>query len=626
MLDDAPAPGASAPGGKLTGGAESAQAVLGPGLARLYASPLPASRKGALYNAFSYPTKISPETIAVFLAAHTKPGETVLDTFGGSGTTGIAALLCDKPTDLMKQMAADAGVNPVWGPRHAIVQDIGVLGSFVAGTLCAPRDPAAFEAAAAALIDKVEGELPDLYSAQAPDGQPGTVRHVIWTDFLSCDQCEQETSFWDAAVRFEPLRLLDTFVCPHCGHESPMETTSRATDVELDPILKREVVTRKRRPVRVHGKTGKKNWQREATDDDIRRCADVDFGNLPRSAPVTELAWGELHRAGYHTGISHLHHFYTRRNFLAMARLWEAIEEFPEDMRQPLRFLVLSYNGPHATLMTRVVVKTGQRDFVLTGAQSGVLYVSGLPVEKNIFEGLRRKTKTIRDAFTMTQGSASTVRVVQGSSTHLELPDGSVDYVFTDPPFGDYIPYAEVNQISEAWLGTTTDRAAEIVVSGSGGKSVETYGRMMAEVFAEVARVLKPDGRATVVFHSAKADVWKVLSQAYSAAGLGVEATSVLDKVQDSFKQVVSTVSVKGDPLLLLRKSRVDALEPSAGGAILQSILQEAEQLGADGASRETSPERLFSVLVGRCLAAGVPVPMNADGFYAEVRRRRSAA
>ncbi|MFC3119830.1 DNA methyltransferase [Jhaorihella thermophila] len=41
---------------------------------------------------------MSPEAIALFIAAHTKPGDTVFfDGFAGSGTTGLAALLCEKP-------------------------------------------------------------------------------------------------------------------------------------------------------------------------------------------------------------------------------------------------------------------------------------------------------------------------------------------------------------------------------------------------------------------------------------------------------------------------------------------------------------------------------------------------
>ncbi len=82
----------------------------------LYKAPLPSARTGPLYNAFSYPTKISPEAIAVFIATHTNPGATVLDAFGGSGTTGLAAMLCDRPTEAMHKMAKDMGVTPV-GPE-----------------------------------------------------------------------------------------------------------------------------------------------------------------------------------------------------------------------------------------------------------------------------------------------------------------------------------------------------------------------------------------------------------------------------------------------------------------------------------------------------------------------------
>lgn len=81
----------------------------------LYKAPLPSARTGPLYNAFSYPTKISPEAIAVFIATHTKPGATVLDAFGGSGTTGLAAMLCDRPTEAMRKMAQDMGVIPFAG-------------------------------------------------------------------------------------------------------------------------------------------------------------------------------------------------------------------------------------------------------------------------------------------------------------------------------------------------------------------------------------------------------------------------------------------------------------------------------------------------------------------------------
>jgi hypothetical protein len=123
-------------------------------LASVYSKPLPSTRSGALYNAFSYVTKISPEAIAVFIATHTKPGDKILDVFGGSGTTGLAALLCDKPSEVMIQMALDLGVEPQWGPRHAVVHELSTLGAFVATVLACPIDPQKFEVAAKQLLAK----------------------------------------------------------------------------------------------------------------------------------------------------------------------------------------------------------------------------------------------------------------------------------------------------------------------------------------------------------------------------------------------------------------------------------------------------------------------------------------
>jgi hypothetical protein len=278
--------------------------------------------------------------------------------------------------------------------------------------------------------------------------------------------------------------------------------------------------------------------------------------------------------------------------------------------------------------MTRVVIKKSQKDFVLTGAQSGVLYVSSLPVEKNVFEGVRRKVETFKTAFATVAGSRSSVVVRNASSAKLDLEDKSVKYVFTDPPFGDYIPYAEINQLSEAWLGKVTNREEEIIMSAAQGKGVTEYGALMAQVFAEISRVLADDGKATVVFHSSKAAVWQALMQAYQDAGLTVEICSVLDKVQTSFKQTVSTVSVKGDPLLLLSRNTLARALPSpvAGesDAIIDSLLSKARRLEVN--DKERTVERLYSRYVSSCLERGVSAILNAEPFYSLVRSLRGFA
>lgn len=591
-------------------------------LHKLYAKPLPSTRSGPIYNAFSYPTKISPEAIAIFIATHTKPGDLVLDTFGGSGTTGLATLLCDKPTPSIKKMAADLGIKPTWGPRRAVLYELGVLGAFISKTMCKPPPATDFDKAAKQLIDMAQTSVGWMYQAEDPNGLVGKIRHTIWSDVLICPECENESLYSDVAVKRNPLRFIDKFVCPHCRKETSLGQVERATENVIDPLAKRNITVKKRKPAIVYGQTNGKNWQRKATEEDTTNLKQIARKPIPKCVPLVRMEWGDLHRNGYHKGISHVHHFYTPRNLLAIAKLWESIDRFEPSIQDALRLLVLSYNASHSTLMTRVVAKKDQADFVLTGAQTGILYISSLPVEKNIFEGLRRKAKVLREAFAAVSDSNSEVQVFNASSTKLQLADNTVDYVFTDPPFGDYIPYAELSQINEAWLGTATRRTDEIIVSPAQGKDVSDYARLMGSVFAEIKRVLKDEGKATVVFHSAKAAVWRALAEAYTRAGLVVKASSVLDKLQVSFKQVVSSVSVKGDPLLLLAKEqcppvelslRADGSEPLMKEVLGRAALEIEE-------SKERTAERLYSRYVSRCLETGIPVTMNAASFYDQVR------
>jgi len=582
----------------------------------LYRNPLPSTRTGALYNAFSYPTKISPEAVAIFIATHTKPGSLVLDTFGGSGTTGLATLLCDRPTDGMKRMAASLGVQPEWGPRTAHIYEVGTLGSFVAETLCNPPDPETFERAARELLTQAKSTLGWMYTIQGPDGQEGSLRHNIWSEVLVCPYCAMETSYWEAVVRREPLRLEESFMCTSCGKQISVAKCERATETIIDEFIGQRVERRKRVLVQVYGQSGKYKWKRPPLDHDKSLFASCDKVPLPLSSPKEEIVWGDLHRAGYHTGISHLHHFYTRRNFLCLSTLWESVDGFSSDVQNALRLLILSYNATHSTQMTRVVVKKGQSDFVLTGAQSGVLYISGLPVEKNVFEGISRKISTIRHAFESVHRSKSKVIVKNQSSEQLDLPNSIVDYVFTDPPFGGYIPYAEVNQINELWLGRTTDRSKEVIISHAQDKDVQRYGEMMSAVLDELARVMKPGGLASIVFHSSRSDVWNALVKAYTDAGLSVKAASVLDKLQASFKQVVSEISVKGDPLLLLTKQRGGTANNEDPDRIVQEILSHPTEHDA---------KRLYSMYLAQCLERGADISIGAREFYTRAKKALEA-
>lgn len=99
-----------------------------------------------------------------------------------------------------------------------------------------------------------------------------------------------------------------------------------------------------------------------------------------------------------------------------MSKLWKLTETYAENISDALKLLLLSYNASHCTLMTRVVAKKKAKDFILTSAQSGVLYISKLPVEKNILLGLKRKVKPFAETYTMLQDCTGHVTIHNSSS------------------------------------------------------------------------------------------------------------------------------------------------------------------------------------------------------------------
>lgn len=576
----------------------------------LYAKPLPSSRSGAFFNTFPYPTKISPESIAVYIACTTKPGDIVLDAFAGSGSTGVAALLCEHPTKTMKELAKKLNVTPVWGARNVVLYEIGTYASFAIKTILSKIPSCQFAEAVDDFLKKAKNIIGNLYEATDPTGKIGIIRYVIWSEILICPNCHSEISYFNNGTSRNPVRFKDKILCPNCQKKYHIDEMAFSTEEYYDKLLQRKISRKKRVPAWIYGTTDGHNWDRQATEADVIRVKEIERDYFIDDIPQ-EIHWGELHRAGYHYGITHLHHFYTTRNYIVMSKLWELTATYTENIANALKLLLLSYNASHSTLMTRVVAKKNAKDFILTSAQSGVLYVSKLPVEKNIILGLKRKVKPFVNTYAMLQDCTGKVTIHNTSSVKMKEKNNSVDFVFTDPPFGGFIPYAEVNQINELWLKKVTCREDEIIISSSQGKDILTYQKLLMQVFSEINRVLKPNHYASIVFHAAKAKVWDAFSEAINGAGLQIVLTNILDKKQASFKQVVSDGSVQGDPVFLVKKSSTNKQTSKLTDKdILRSLL-------IDHITDQDFDKRVcFSWYINRCMELGIEIKMDAKQVY----------
>jgi hypothetical protein len=263
-------------------------------------------------------------------------------------------------------------------------------------------------------------------------------------------------------------------------------------------------------------------------------------------------------------GIASIADFYTSRNLQALALMWQEIMRVSDDrVRRALAF-AFTNTAWHGTRMRRFNARGGQRPL------TGTLYIPQLSSEANVLEVFRNKIGQLQRYYRSFQPHGVQAPAVQlGSATQLSsIPDGSIDYVFTDPPFGSNIFYADCNLIWESWLGRLTDMASEAVVNRSlsvekGGKSLETYAGLIGGAMREMARVLKPGGWATVVFHNTDGAVWQAIRDAAEQAGFSFHEAASLDRRQQSHKGYKGRSGIEDvahfDVVFNLRKSAVSA-------------------------------------------------------------------
>jgi hypothetical protein len=151
------------------------------------------------------------------------------------------------------------------------------------------------------------------------------------------------------------------------------------------------------------------------------------------------------------------------------------------------------------------------------------------------------------------------------------IGDGTIDYVFTDPPFGSNIFYSDMNLFQEAWLGVTTDHAQEAVIHTTGRKKLgaaDRYETLLCGAFREVSRVLKPGGFMSVVFGNSNGAIWGLVQRALRDSGFDAVPihVAILDKGQRSVKGLNSGSEgvVTVDLILTVRKPLAEeALQPA---------------------------------------------------------------
>ena len=480
----------------------------------------------------------------------------------------------------------------------------------------------------------MQDEIGWLYETHHADGETGRINYTVWSEVFSCPECAGEVVFLQEALDQETVRTRDRFPCPHCSVVLSKNNLQRSFRTRSDPASGEPWQRIRLEPVLINARAADVGRFGKPPDrNDLTNLERVENLPLPPEVPANAFPIERMYHGSRLApkGFTHIHHLFLPRAAHALAALWRSAQGHDEPrLRNMLLFFVEQAIWGMSLLARYAPNHYSQVNQYL----SGVYYIGSQIAEVSPWYILAGKLRRLSKAFKQPH-RGRTVAVSTGDCGALDLPDNVVDYVFTDPPFGENIYYADLNYMVESWHRVRTASGPEAIIDRAKGKDLTDYLRAMQRCFAEYWRVLKPGRWMTVVFHNSRNAVWNAIQEAMLAAGFVVADVRTLDKRQGSYRQVTST-AVKQDLVISAYKPNygLEARFELAAGTeegvwdFVRTHLRHLPVFVARDDRAEVIAERQDSLLFDRMVAfhvqRGVLVPLAAAEFHAGLATRFS--
>lgn len=596
----------------------------------------------ALYRAHGYHTKVPHLAIVPSILHYTKPGDIVLDGFAGSGMTGVAAQWCGvAPTDYRSQLEMEwtkAGwPKPEWGARRAVLNDLGPAATFIAAGYNLPFDVKKFARETERFLDAVDQELGWMYETRHTDGRVGRINYTVWSEVFSCPECSGNVVFFEQALDKKTKRVKDAFPCPKCRASLTKDTVERLFETRVDPATKLPWQRIRLEPALISYEVGEKEYEKSPDDHDRALLARIDNLPLDPEVPTIRFPLGQMYHGSRlgPKGFTHVHHLFLPRAGHALANLWRrACAEADPSLRRMLLFTWEQGVRGLSLLNRYKPIQYGKPGGSQVGLDMpGVYYVSSLTTELSPSYNFRGKVERLAVAFGRLNARSSSACCSTADCAALSLPEGTVDYIFTDPPFGANIPYADLNIMVEAWHRVLTSPEREAIFDSPKQKGLPEYQSLMRQCFEEYFRALKPGRWMTVVFSNSSNAVWRAIQEAMGIAGFVVADVRTLDKQQGSYRQVTSS-AVKQDLVIsaykptesLATKFSLGESSEMGAWAFVSEHLRNVPIFVPSADKGETVAERTAQMLHDRMIAfhvqRGLAVPISGPAFEVGLRER----
>ncbi|MDR2368483.1 MAG: site-specific DNA-methyltransferase [Deltaproteobacteria bacterium] len=618
---------------------------------RLFTSEVREDINDLIYKSHRHRTNMPHKEIMRYILHYTEPGDIVFDGFCGYGMAGVAAQLCGDRAEVMAlgyQVKADGTIlredtgkdgikkwlpYSTLGVRRAFLNDLSPAATFISYNYNAPVNPASFKREGYRVIDELEKACGWMYETSHYDEQPATINYTVWADLYVCSECSGEVAFVLDTVDGINVQERGTFTCPRCKAKLIKKRLERAWVNKFDAAIGETIRQAKTIPIwinySVNGLPGR--FEKIPDEVDFALISRIEGEDIPYWYPTSRTIEGRESKRYDPMGITHSHHFYTKRNLRLLATLRHMLSD--SNMEKQL-LCIMGDELENASKMHDIANSRLKFELPRTDGHFGsAIFVPLNQIECCVIPMLRSR---IDDVFLYLRKRDEITRQVifTSSSEKTLLLDDSLDYLIFDLPRGANNHFSKLNTLWEAWLKVLTNNAQETLENQTPETRLEDYRRLMVDCFREAYRLLKPGRWLTVKLSSTKVEVWDCVQAAITEAGFKLSNVSMYDKKEGGFKTV--TISAGG------RQELVISAYKSGGGFevrfqdewrtekgawdLVRGLLQELRVMkwrdGLPWYVKERQPRVLFDQIIALYVRNGIPVPISRRQFLIGLTER----
>ena len=199
------------------------------------------------------------------------------------------------------------------------------------------------------------------------------------------------------------------------------------------------------------------------------------------------------------------------------------------------------------------------------------------PLNESIlpFSGFVESLANVIETVSSVVNNAGTAQ--KSSATSIPLPDESARLIFTDPPYYDSVPYANLSDFFYVWLKRTIGKEYPDYFCESGSpkdteivqlaernvayahKTKQFFESEMEKALSDSRRVVETSGIGCIVFAHKSTAGWETLLNAVLRAGWIVTASWPIDTEMTTRFKAINTASLESSIHLVCRRREIDA-------------------------------------------------------------------